>query len=100
MAVHQPLPDAVIAYLADGNEWAAERLAREPGWVLDSAVRCTDAKVFAEHLGGVSGHELGQLKLGKKAQAQVDRVEELSKVLDRYSYGTEVRFQRQIIVVP
>jgi hypothetical protein len=90
-----PLLDAVIAYLADGNEWAAERLAREPGWVLDSALRSTDAKVFAEHLGGVSGYELGQLKLGKKAEAQVDRVQELSKVLDRYSYGTEVRFSEQ-----
>jgi hypothetical protein len=90
-----PLLDAVIAYLADGNDWAAERLAREPGWVLDSALRSTDTKVFAEHLGGVNGHELGQLKLGKKAQAQVERVQELSKVLDRYSYGTEVRFSEQ-----
>jgi ParB-like chromosome segregation protein Spo0J len=87
-----PLLDAVIAYLADGNEWASERLAREPGCVLDAALRSTDAKVFAEHLGGVSSYELGQLKLGKKAQAQVERVQELSRVLDRYSYATEVRF--------
>ena len=28
------LLDAVIAYLDDGNAWAAERLTREPGWVL------------------------------------------------------------------
>jgi hypothetical protein len=63
--------------------------------VLDAALRSTDAKVFAEHFGGVSGYELGQLKLGKKAEAQVDRVQELSKVLDRYSYGTEVRFSEQ-----
>jgi hypothetical protein len=90
-----PLLDAVIAYLADGNEWASERLAREPGWVLDAALRSTDAKVFAEHLGGVSSYELGQLKLGKKAQAQVERVQELSRVLDRYSYATEVRFCEQ-----
>jgi len=90
-----PLLDAVIAYLADGNEWAAERLAREPGWVLDAALRSTDAKVFAEHLGGLSDYELGQLKLGKKAQGQIERVGELSKVLDRYSYGTEVRFSEQ-----
>jgi len=92
-----PLLDAVIAYLADGNEWASERLAREPGWVLDSALRATDTKVFAEHLGGVTGHELGQLKLGKKAEALIDRVHELSKALDRYSYGTEVRFSEQEI---
>ena len=31
------LLDAVIAYLDDGNAWAAERLTREPGWVLDAA---------------------------------------------------------------
>jgi hypothetical protein len=29
--VSSELLDAVIDYLADGNEWAAERLAREPG---------------------------------------------------------------------
>jgi hypothetical protein len=33
------LLDAVIAYLDDGNAWAAERLAREPGWVLDAALK-------------------------------------------------------------
>ena len=33
------LLDAVIAYLDDGNAWAAERLTREPGWVLDAALR-------------------------------------------------------------
>lgn len=32
-SVSPPLLDALIAFLADGNEWAAERLAREPGWV-------------------------------------------------------------------
>ena len=32
------LLDAVIAYLDDGNAWAAERLTREPGWVLDAAL--------------------------------------------------------------
>jgi hypothetical protein len=32
------LLDAVIAYLDDGNAWTAERLTREPGWVLDAAL--------------------------------------------------------------
>ena len=36
-AVAPALLDAVIAYLDDGNAWAAERLTREPGWVLDAA---------------------------------------------------------------
>jgi hypothetical protein len=35
--VSPELLDAVIVYLADGNEWAADRLARPPGWVLDAA---------------------------------------------------------------
>jgi len=68
------------------------RLAREPGWVLDSALRSTDRRCSPNTSAASSGYELGQLKLGKKAQAQVERVQELSKVLDRYSYGTEVRF--------
>ena len=42
------LLDAVIAYLDDGNAWAAERLTREPGWVLDAALtHAGDNKVFA-----------------------------------------------------
>jgi hypothetical protein len=42
------LLDAVIAYLDDGNAWAAERLTREPGWVLDAALtHAGDGKVFA-----------------------------------------------------
>jgi hypothetical protein len=45
------LLDAVIAYLDDGNAWAAERLTREPGWLLDAAPTHTgDAKVFAAYL--------------------------------------------------
>jgi hypothetical protein len=32
--VSPPLLDAFVAYLADGNQLAAERLARDPGWVF------------------------------------------------------------------
>src|SRR5665811_1841418 len=63
--VSPPLLDALIAYLADGNQWAAERLAREPGWVLDAALRDTDSKVFAAHLSRIDSHELAGLRLGK-----------------------------------
>jgi hypothetical protein len=48
--VSPPLLGAVVEFLADGNEWAAERLPREPGWVLDSAIHEGDRKVFAAHL--------------------------------------------------
>src|SRR5450755_3392229 len=86
------LLDAVIAYLADGHEWAAERLASEPGWVIDAALRDGSVKVFAAHLSQVDGHELGELRLGKKIEALYERAGELTKQLDRYAYGATVRF--------
>jgi hypothetical protein len=43
--VSPPLLDALITYLADGNQFAAERLAREPGWVIDAVLRETDSKL-------------------------------------------------------
>jgi hypothetical protein len=66
--VSPPLLDAVVEFLGDGNEWAAERLAREPGWVLDSALRESDVKVFAAHMSQVSAHEIAELRLGKKTE--------------------------------
>ena len=91
--VSPELLDALTAYLADGNEWAAERLAREPGWVLDAAPRKTSgSKVFAAHLGQVDGYELAGLRLGKKIEALFERAVELTRQLDRYAYGATVRF--------
>jgi hypothetical protein len=58
--------DVVIAYLDDRNAWAAERLAREPGWVLDAALsHAGNSKVFATYLHSVSAHEIAEL--GAKA---------------------------------
>ena len=92
-AVSPALLEALIDYLADGNEWAAERLTREPGWVLDSALRSSNTKVFAAHLGGrVDSHEIAALKLGKKAEAAYERAGELTHALDRYAYYVDVRF--------
>jgi len=96
-AVSPALLDALIAYLADGNEWAAGRLAREPGWVLDSALRSNNSKVFAAHLGRVEGHDVAALRLGKQAEAAYERVIELTRALDRYAYHTEVRFDESEI---
>ena len=79
--------------MADGNEWAAERLTREPGWVLDSALRSGNSKVFAAHLGGrVDSHDIASLRLGKKAEAAYERAGELTRALDRYAYHVDVRF--------
>ena len=69
--VSPPLLDAVVDFLCDGNEWAGERLAREPGWVLDSALRQTESKVFAAHLNVIDSHEIAALKLGKKPTGPV-----------------------------
>ena len=90
--VSPQLLDALISYLADGNEWAADRLAREPAWVLDAVLREGSSKVFAAHLGQVDGHELAALRLGKKIEALYERAVELTRQLDRYAYGATVRF--------
>jgi ParB/RepB/Spo0J family partition protein len=81
------LLDAVIAYLDDGNAWAAERLAREPGWVLDAAMRETGDKTFAAYLESASSHAIVELRLGKKAERLYAEAEKLHRQLDRYAYG-------------
>jgi ParB/RepB/Spo0J family partition protein len=88
------LLDAVIAYLDDGNAWAAERLMREPGWVLDAALtHGGDSKVFAAYLHSVSAHEIAEVRLGKKTEQLYADAEKLHKQLDRYAYGPpQVRF--------
>src|ERR687897_461356 len=88
------LLEAVIAYLDDGNAWAAERLTREPGWVLDAALsHAGDRKVFAAYLHSASAHEIADLHLGKKTEQLYADAEKLHKQLDRYAYGPPpVRF--------
>jgi ParB/RepB/Spo0J family partition protein len=88
------LLDAVIAYLDDGNAWAAGRLAREPGWVLDAALsHAGNSKVFAAYLHSASAHEIAELRLGKKTEQLYALAEKLHKQLDRYAYGPpQVRF--------
>ena len=88
------LLDAVIAYLDDGNAWAAERLMREPGWVLDAALTHSgNGKVFAAYLHSTSAHEIAELRLGKKAEQLYADAEKLHRQLDRYAYGPpQVRF--------
>jgi hypothetical protein len=91
--VSPELLEAVIGYLGDGNEWAAERLSREPGWVIDSALRSGSSKVFAAHLTQLDGYEIADLRLGKKTEALLDEAATLHKQLDRYAYGAPaVRF--------
>jgi hypothetical protein len=91
--VSPELLEAVIGYLGDGNGWAAERLSREPGWVIDSALRNGSSKVFAAHLTQLDSYEIADLRLGKKTEALLDEAATLYKQLDRYTYGAPaVRF--------
>lgn len=94
--VSPALLDAVIDYLSDGNEWAAERLCREPGWVLDAALRHGDGKVFAAHLTHLDAYEIAGLKLGQKTAALLEEAAGLHKQIDRYAYGAPtLRFTEQ-----
>ena len=70
--VSSELLDAVVDYLADGNEWAAERLASQPGWVLDAALHGRSSKVFAEQLSQVDSHELASVE-ARQADRAADR---------------------------
>ena len=91
--VSPELLEAVIAYLGDGNEWAAERVSREPGWVIDSALRDGSSKVFAAHLTQLDSYEIADLRLGKKTEGLLDEAATLHKQLDRYAYGgPSIRF--------
>jgi hypothetical protein len=99
--VSPELLDAVIGYLGDGNEWAAERLAREPGWVIDSALRNGSSKVFAAHLTQLDSYEIADLRLGKKMEALLDEAATLHKQLDRYEYGApSIRFCESDVARP
>jgi ParB/RepB/Spo0J family partition protein len=96
-AVAPGLLDAVIAYLDDGNAWAAERLTREPGWVLDAALtHAGNSKVFAAYLHSASSHEISELRLGKKTEQLYADAEKLHRQLDRYACGPpQVRFTEE-----
>ncbi len=92
------LLDAVIEYLADGNEHVAERLSSQPGWVIDAALRTGRSGVFAAHLSRLDSRELPALKLGKKVEQLLEEAAALHKQIDRYAYGAPTfRFSEQDI---
>jgi hypothetical protein len=84
--VSPPLLEAVIDFVTDGNEWAAERLAREPGWVLDAALRNPQQRVFAAHLTAVDARDADALRLGKKIDALLEEAVALHKQINRHGY--------------
>lgn len=90
------LLDAVVSYLDDSNQWAADRLASEPSWVLDAAMREGGVKTFASYMDSVSSDEISELRLGKKAEDQLAEAEKLHKQVTPYAYGPPpIRFTEQ-----
>jgi hypothetical protein len=87
-SVAPDLLNAVVAYLDDDNAWAAERLTREPGWVLDAALTHSgNGQVFAAYLHTAASHEIAELRLGKKTEELYADATKLHKQLDRHAYG-------------
>ena len=84
--VSPELLDALVAYIND-NRWAADRLSREPGWVLGQAMREGQVKTFGAYLNQAGSQELEALRLGKKAAEQLAEAERLHRQIDRYAYG-------------
>ena len=84
--VSPELLDALVAYINE-NRWAADRLSREPGWVLGQAMREGQVKTFGAYLNQAGWGELDALRLGKKAAEQLGEAERLHRQLDRYAYG-------------
>lgn len=71
----------------------ADSFTRRPYWAITDAARRTKSKVFIANLGSTGGHQLQQLRLGKKTEAAYTQLCDLMKELDRYSYGhTQVQF--------
>lgn len=84
-AVSQDVLDCVVNHIA-GDGYGAGRFSREPGWVTAQALQ-SHGGIFGAFLDDLSGYEVVELKLGKRATAQYEEITELAKQLDRYSYG-------------
>jgi ParB/RepB/Spo0J family partition protein len=88
--------DAVVKYVADGNDWVIGRLHSEIGWVIARALSESGSKTFTAFLTHLDCREVEQLKLGKKATGQLAEIEQLHKQVNRHSYGPPpIRFSEQ-----
>jgi len=84
-AVSRELCEAALEPIAAG-EVSGEQLLSNPGWVIGHAIR-SGAKVFAAYLSTLSGRDVQELKLGKKAEKAYAQAEDLHRKLDRHAYG-------------
>jgi hypothetical protein len=88
--------EEVVDYIANGGEWVVSRLQSETGWVIGRVLSETGSKAFAAYLSQLGAREIDELKLGKKAAAQLAELEELHKKVNRYSFGPPpIRFTEQ-----
>jgi hypothetical protein len=77
----------VVDYIANGGDWVVGRLQSDTGWVIGRVLSESGSKAFAAYLNQLGAREIDELKLGKKAAAQLAEIEELHKKVNRYSYG-------------
>jgi ParB/RepB/Spo0J family partition protein len=95
-AVSSELLELLVAYLGDGHDehqWRAAELVSDPGRMLARALRDTGSTVFATYLNQLPLHAVDELRLGKKATAQLAEAERLHKQINEYAYGPpQVRF--------
>jgi ParB/RepB/Spo0J family partition protein len=90
--VSRELCELALTPIAEGT-MSGSQLARDPGWVIGSALRKGRSKVFAEYLGTLQAHAVGELRLGKKTDAALVEAEALHRKLDAHAYGPpSIRF--------
>jgi ParB/RepB/Spo0J family partition protein len=70
--------------LAQQDDRNAYNFVHSPGWFLG---RVSAPGLFSVRLDAVSPEEIEQLRLGKKAQAQVAEAEKVHKAVNRHAYG-------------
>ena len=94
-AASPSLCETLVRAVADGDI-DGDILASNPAWAIAHAVRESPHKTFAAYLSTLSSHDLGELRLPKKAKAALSKAEELHPALDRHSYGPPpIRFSDQ-----
>jgi ParB/RepB/Spo0J family partition protein len=88
-AASPALCQTVVQAVADGAI-DGDMLASNPAWVIGHIVRESPGKVFAAYLNTLSTFDVGELRLPKKAKADLAQAEELHRALDRHAYGPPV----------
>lgn len=87
--VSPAIRDLVVEYLDhDDTSYQADRIVREPGFIIGQAVHSIGNKdTWGEYLTSASGRDIEALKLGKKADELYEEAHALHKKVDQYAYG-------------